>query len=367
MTSQIPAYLLSHTRKRNVAAAAAQGLASSRPAHISILGNKFTLIDSAGNQRPVGYLHEGNLALDVVIVYANPVKSKVFYDDVYDSDNTAAPICFSDNGVAPSINAVTPQAQLCSTCPKNAWGSALSQKGKQIKACKDAKKIAVLVPSVAGDMLFQLKIPPNSLSGFNAYVRQVDAWDLGPRKADVSDITTRLQFVSQGTFSFEPTGLIEENVAEMVFALDTPEAEAKLDALVGKDDKPLQGALPAPQEAVQPRIAVAPMPSPVSAPIKLAPVPIEDTHVSAPEHAAPTRRGPRARRAAEPTTDSVNVVHSVADDLGDDDGMPAFLKSRAAEVVHESPSKFGIVQQPAPPSAALKSAIESAFSLPIRK
>ena len=190
----LPSYLLGR-QVRGVANAATQGIGASVPPHVSIADNAFTLVDAAGNERRVGYLHEGELSIDIVVVYANPHVSKIFYDRPYDREDAGPPDCFSDNGEAPSIAASSPQAQLCQTCPRNIWGSATSKmSGKQTKACQDSKKIGVLVPGFGGEMVFLFKIPPASLKGFSAYVRKISAWDLGPRKADPSDIVTRVAF-----------------------------------------------------------------------------------------------------------------------------------------------------------------------------
>jgi hypothetical protein len=349
MNNAVPSYLLNRSPRRNVVASATQGLVSERPPHVSIAGNKFTLVDAAGNERVVSYLHQGDVSLDVVVVYANPVKSKVFYGGQYDASVASPPTCFSDNGVAPSINAAQPQAPGCASCPKNFWGSAISQAGKQIKACRDAKKVAVLVPDQSGDLVFQLKIPPNSLTGFNAYAKSIGAADLGSRPADISDLTTRIFFVSQGTLGFEMKGFISEETAQIVASFDSPEAEAKLDFIVGKDDQPLnpQLSLPASQDQFS-QAAVA------EAPKAVAP--------NQPPKSVRTRQSVETPPAQAPSPELLEDPS----DLGLDD-VPAFLHSSEGAFTTGTRPTFGIVSQAVPPSAALKGAIESAFSLPTRK
>lgn len=391
----IPSFLLNRN-VRGVAQAATAGLLASVPAHISITGNKFTLVDAAGNEKPTGYLHEGNLSLDIVIVYANPNVSKIFYDRPYDPNDSGPPDCFSDNGQAPSINAGTPQSNLCSVCPKNSWGSATSNMtGKQTKACQDSKKLGVLVPAIAGEMVFMLKVPPNSLKGLNAYVRKIAEWDLGPRKADPSDITTRISFESQGTLRFDEVDFISEQAAGWVAALDSPEAEAKLDLIVGKTDRPRQEALPAPQQGLQPNPQLAPTagasqehtntqsfqaPSDTSSQGSFP----NGTATAASPSDAPARRRGRPEgatnkpKAAAAQTAPSNGPGFLTDkqDLEDND-VPAFLRKNTPPVNNADPnpdmpfntgtkSTFGIVPNPAVPDASLKSALDAAFALPTR-
>ena len=154
--NQLPAHL-QHRQNRNLAAQAVGGISAGSPAHISIAGNRFTLVDEAGNQKPVQTLY-----LDVCVIDANAAVSKIYFDPRTPfepgGDNSNPPICWSDNGVGASAQASQPQNASCQLCPQNAWGSATSKAtGKPVKACNDVKKVAVIVPGI--DMAFLLRRP----------------------------------------------------------------------------------------------------------------------------------------------------------------------------------------------------------------
>src|SRR6266576_1342330 len=153
--NQVPAHILAR-QKRDLVGAAVGGITAGSPAHISIAGNRFTLVDDAGNEKPIQTLY-----LDVCVIDANQSVSKIFFDPrvpfVPGGDNSNPPICWSDNGVGASAQASQPQNTSCRLCPQNAWGSKISQQSTKVKACTDVKKLAALVPGI--DMVFLLRIP----------------------------------------------------------------------------------------------------------------------------------------------------------------------------------------------------------------
>lgn len=228
--------------RNNLVQAAAAGIATPQPAHISLSDNRFTLVDAAGNER----VHQ-MLYLDMIIADANRNVSKIFYDTAFTGrDDGAAPVCYSDNGMAPSVQADKPQAQTCAVCPNNAWGSAVSQMtGKGVKACRDYKKIAVVLPDQPS-MIFQLRVPPASLKALAAYARSLSAHNINGRPADLCDAITRVEFESQGVIKFTPVGQINDAQGAL---LDDIAAKDLTADIVGNNDVPRQGALPAPAQA----------------------------------------------------------------------------------------------------------------------
>jgi len=174
---QLPAYL-QNLPSRNLAQAAIANVGAGNPPHLSIEGSRFTLVDVAGNIIPIQTLH-----VDVVIVDVNGHISKIYYNPAtpYDPKNPSAspPLCFSDNGQAPSMNAGHPQAPTCASCPNNVWGSKISLMGSAVKACRDEQKIAVYVGAFNeqdkrwvpySDGIFLLRIPPGSFINWRAYM-----------------------------------------------------------------------------------------------------------------------------------------------------------------------------------------------------
>ena len=82
---------------------------------------------------------------DVIIVGANPALSKMYYAGKWDPDaEQKGPDCYSMNGLRPAADAKNKQSDLCSTCKHAAWGSKVSELGKEGKACSDSKRLAVV-------------------------------------------------------------------------------------------------------------------------------------------------------------------------------------------------------------------------------
>ena len=108
MAQELPAFL-----QRLMPAGQAIGAASiggitgfPQPPHISIRGNRFHLVDAQGQEETVR-----DISLEVVIVDANPFISRIYFGQDYDpaTSEAAPPKCFSDNGTAPSVQAMVPQ------------------------------------------------------------------------------------------------------------------------------------------------------------------------------------------------------------------------------------------------------------------
>lgn len=118
-------------------------------------------------------------SLDIVVIDAAPVLSKIYYKKKWTEGSDEAPDCFSLDGVKPDPSAPNKQSKTCAGCPKNAWGSARSETtGKPIKACSDSKRVAVVPASdlynetFGGPML--LRIPPTSLAPMAAMAKQME-------------------------------------------------------------------------------------------------------------------------------------------------------------------------------------------------
>ena len=224
---------------------------SQMPPRVSINGNKFTLFDPAGNATPVPFLKDG-AALDIVFTDRNEKMSKLFWGEgnTYNPAETGPPLCFSDNGVAPSTQSQEVQSALCATCRWNAIGSAISQvSGAKIKACGDLKKFAVVVRGFPGVYLFTVK--PGSFKAWNNYTNFLKMQKLPEGgQPDLSDVVTRVRFTGQGIMSFEAIERVtdEHEMAEQV--VDVWEHNKINDItgmMIGRYDQPSsQGRLAAP-------------------------------------------------------------------------------------------------------------------------
>lgn len=112
-------------------------------------------------------------SIEVVLVKASSVVSKIFYAAGFQDGSTAPPDCWSSNGQTPDASVQRKQSPTCANCPNNAWGSRVTESGKNGKACSDAKRIAV-VPlgdidneTFGGPML--LRVPAASLKDVKQY------------------------------------------------------------------------------------------------------------------------------------------------------------------------------------------------------
>jgi hypothetical protein len=125
---------------------------------IKLSAGKMTLPDGTTTPGP----------LEVVVV--DFVARNMFYEGDYDANNIQPPVCFAIGTnplkMVPSANSPLPQAESCSACPMNQFGS----KGKG-KACKNERSLAVLPPGSDKDTpLWQLNVSPTGVKSFDGYV-----------------------------------------------------------------------------------------------------------------------------------------------------------------------------------------------------
>jgi hypothetical protein len=112
-------------------------------------------------------------SLEVVLVKASPMISKIFYNGGYVDGSNEKPDCWSGDGIKPDASVQNKVNPTCQDCPMNAWGSRISEAGKDGKMCADSRRVAV-VPAGdfdnelgGGPML--LRIPAASLKALKAY------------------------------------------------------------------------------------------------------------------------------------------------------------------------------------------------------
>jgi hypothetical protein len=367
--NQLPAHLQNRQR-RDLAAAAIGGLNTGSPPHISIAGNRFTLVDDAGNEKPIQ-----TLFLDLCVIDANSAVSKIYFDPRTPfepgGDNSNPPICWSDNGIGASAQASVPQNTSCQICPHNAWGSATSKAtGKRTKACNDVKKLAVLVPGI--DMVFLLRIPPASLKNLAKYTQT-----LAGHGVDLPDALTRVEFESQGILKFTPMGYVDAPTAAVT---DKAIAAKATDALIGRLDRPWGGAGDAQKIAYAEKQApqqIAPA-APTAQPMAPPPQPFAGGNAQvAPD---PFAQGATAQQSpfgqGQPSTSSQTDVTPPKKGRGPnkpkpveaaaEDGIPPFLRrDQPAPAVHApNPTQFGMQAAPAAPDAGIQAALDAAFRLP---
>lgn len=102
---------------------------------------------------------------DLEVIFVAPRKgvSKRYYAKQYTAGETAAPDCFSTDGITPDV--ANPVHDNCAKCPNNAWGSKITESGKEAKLCQDYKRVCV-APLIRGSLMDEpvvLDIPATSL------------------------------------------------------------------------------------------------------------------------------------------------------------------------------------------------------------
>jgi hypothetical protein len=197
--SNLPAHVRARQLARNGTKIDAVIPGGSLPNHVSIRGNRFTMIRSDGEQ-----LELPTMYFDCLIVGHNPHMSQSYYEKAFDVNalDYGPPDCWADNGYGPGPQVTTPQSESCAVCDKKKWGSSTSKlTGKAVPACQAARKLAVFF----GDTLYQLKVTPGSFANWNSYNRYL-APQGSKNPLSYEDVITRVSFQSgsTGVLKFDP-------------------------------------------------------------------------------------------------------------------------------------------------------------------
>lgn len=223
-------------------------------------------------------------SIEVVILKASGHVSKIWYEHGYVEGSTAAPDCYSTNGVTPDVGSKKKQANACASCPMNQWGSRITPAGKQGKQCSDSKRMAVVPLDnlhneiLGGPML--LRVPAASLRDLAGYGEKMQA--LG---YPYYSIGTRIAFDAAEAypkFTFGAIRPLSDAEAEVVLAMrnerqvttilaegsETAQAPAQVAAPMNQvfEQPPVTPAVTPPVTPVTPVVApAAPQPAAVQA------------------------------------------------------------------------------------------------------
>jgi len=131
----------------------------------------------------------GETAESITCVVVDFISGNFYYEGSYVKGENSPPACFAlgprPTELAPSPNSPEAQAESCSSCWANQFGS--SGKGK---ACKNSKLLAVLPPDATEDTpLMIIKVPPTSIKLFDSYVGSVARAFQRPPKGVVTEIS----------------------------------------------------------------------------------------------------------------------------------------------------------------------------------
>lgn len=106
---------------------------------ISLNGDRTQLMkrDADGETVPVS-------VMKVIILDYAKRRGRAYYEGAYDPANEAAPVCWSEDGIAPPNTVEKKQSEKCETCPMAAKGSKISDNGKAVTACSQHRMLAII-------------------------------------------------------------------------------------------------------------------------------------------------------------------------------------------------------------------------------
>ena len=197
--------------------------------HVKVGDEETTITDNETGD-PVG-------SLRLVLIKASPNVSKNFYKGGYEEGSNEAPTCWSIDGITPDP-AADKQAASCAVCPKNVFGSRITDAGKKVKACSDSRRLAVIPEGdfqnevYGGPML--LRVPASSLSNLSQYGKKMTN-----RGFPYNTIVTRVSFdhsVSFPKLEFNAVRpLTDEEADQIIQLLNNHEFADKIESVLAKD------------------------------------------------------------------------------------------------------------------------------------
>lgn len=226
---QLPAAIAARVgAPSSVASAMASGFASGIK-RISVRGGRFRVRD--GKQETILPGH----SLRAIIVGASSTITKQYYKGSFNpnADDNKGPDCYSTDGVRPAANAPDPQAQLCATCPNNAWDSKVSESGQKMKACADQKRLAIISADDHSDEpeVYLFTVTPSALGNFRNYASQLASKGWPPEYCVTEIAFDPNTSYPKATFSFK--GFVEESRLPV---LDTLVKSERVREATGEDE-----------------------------------------------------------------------------------------------------------------------------------
>lgn len=148
------------------------------------------------------------------VLIADACFENALYEDAFDPDNPAIPVCFAfgddEKEMKPHADSAKPQHADCKSCPLNQFGS--SGKGK---ACKNQIRLmclsgAVTAAEVPTAEVLPATLPPTSISNWAAYVKGLRDMGLVPW-ATITSLGCE-KFKTWFKVTFKPTQRITQDI-----------------------------------------------------------------------------------------------------------------------------------------------------------
>lgn len=254
----VPAHLASRIgQPSRIADEIVTGLSGNPINRISIRASRFRAIVN-GEEKTLK-----DFDLDVVVVGARGGLAKQYYASDYNEDTKLeAPDCFSFDGKRPHHSVDAPVCESCTACPMNRFGSKISKQGKEIKACTDTKRLAVVLANYPKEGVFLLSVSPTALKALNQYTAELRKRGIPPEC-----IRTTLSFDEAASYPkllFKFGGFLTE---EEQMKIDVFLGSDEVNRIIGLDDVIEADTAPVkaqPVQVVKPKKAAAkPAPEPV--------------------------------------------------------------------------------------------------------
>lgn len=183
-------------------------------------------------------------SLPLVILKTHPGVAKTYFEGTYEEGSDDKPTCYSPDGIAPGENAEDRQAKKCAICPRNQWGSRITESGKKAKQCSDVKRLAVAPLGQLNDPML-LRVPPTSLKAWDEYVKMLRKRGLTP-----AHVVTKVKFdptVAHQSLQFSPLAFVdEEQAGQIEEALREPVLES---IVIGDGGHSDSGDVPSPAQS----------------------------------------------------------------------------------------------------------------------
>jgi hypothetical protein len=259
---QLPAHLQNQTALLNESKQAAGGIKAGGFPSISIKGSKFH-VKKDGESKMISDPRDHELPLmklKVVIVGWNPNVSKTYFEGEYEAGSDKEPDCRSDDGRFPDADIAIPQHTDCTSCKQNMWGSKVSKtSGKDVKACSDNKRLAVIAADALESEALGLQVTPAALKDFKSYADLLNSKSI-PVQSVVTELTfdpqagfPKLQFGFGGFLDAQQFAVIERRmIGEDVAVIKNPRIVSSARATV--PIKPVAAEKPAVQADATQRI-----------------------------------------------------------------------------------------------------------------
>jgi hypothetical protein len=277
----------------------------------------------------------------MVILDYNKARSRAYFPNAYVEGKSEKPTCWSHDGVVPHESVVEKQSPTCASCEQSVKGSRVTPDGREVTACAQFKRIAVVPIQDTTFVPLLLKIPQTSIwdkdaeeyaaQGFYAFDQYMDmikrrnvnhtAMVVTKIKFDVRTAYPKLLFGAAAFLPQDQYANIRAQLAkvdELNKLLNVDPTGAEVSGEVAGDTG-AEEATPAAAPAVPPKAA---------------------TKAAAP--AAPAKTPPAAAKKPPPPA----AAAAPADD--DEPGTFTLTPTAAA------PAPVAARKPPAPPAAAVK-------------